>query len=1555
MITMNRIVPKMVVVSAALLITQVPVISYTTPQTFYANSNIGTISPAVSNNPVPFIGYTTTLAGNGSPGYTNGLGSQAQFNQPLGTAVDGAGNIYVADAANQVIRMVTPAGQVTTFAGNSGQGLTNGAVANANFNHPVGMCVDGTGNIYIADEDNNVVRKISGGMVTTLAGTGSPGAQDGPAAQATFYQPCGVAVDGAGNVYVADNGNNKIRVISSASGQVSTLAGSGSVGSADATGVYASFYQPFSVALDPFGNLYVADRYNHKIRKIILATGAVSTVAGTGTGGYNGDGPALTTEFNYPTTIISDGSGNIYVTDYHNNRIRMLSPSGTVKTIAGSATAGSSPGVGTAATFNYPFAVSIDASGYLYVGDLNNNMIRKVATTAYGITPYLPAGLSFNLSTGVITGTPTAVSAAQNYTVSAYNSFGMGSTQLNITVLAPAIFPSQNLDYIITYAPRIAGYTTLPAVVTASANKTNVETTIEYFDGMGRPEQVVQAMGSPAGNDVVQAFNYDPNGREVLKYLPYALSTAMTSNGSFRTDALQSGAGLSNFYNPSGSSGSQLPNGLPRITSPYAGINYELSPLNRVIEQGAPGDPWQLSTSGVTGSGHTIHTASGANAANEVLLWNVNTTGGATGNTYYPAGTLSKTTTSDENGINTIQYKDNENKIVCKMVQNSISPVTYLTTYYIYNDFNDLSYVVPPLPAGTSLPATFAETDAVFMNFMYGYHYDARNRLIQKKIPGKSGWESVVYNTLDQAVLTQDAVQSSSNQWTVTKYDFHGRVIVTGLWNAGSTIPISTLQNSINAVAPWDNRDYTNNASVNPTGYVISSYPQLSNVLSISYYDDYNFGGKPYISTVTGVNPNATGLLTATKTVVLNTINNITPDMLWAVHYYDDLGRDQESCHQHYLGGTTSLGTNNYDDIAKSYDFSNELTGTIRHHYTKANLSVAAVTVANSYYYDHRGRKTQTWEAITVGSNLSSNPILLSQSDYNEAGQVMTKHLHSATGVAPFLQNTSYAYNERGWLSKINDPSVTPTATQLFAEQLNYNVPLYGATAQFNGNIAEQDYNAGISGRQQVKYSYDPLNRLQAGNSTTGFSETAISYDNLGNILSLTRAGTGNGTLTYGYTGDRLTTLIGFKAGTYGYDNNGNVNSDGPRGVSLVYNMLNLPQTATATGINITYTYDADGNKLKKVSGTTTTDYIKGIQYNNGVIAFIMTDEGRAINTGGSSYNYEYTLTDHLGNNRVTFDMVNGKVGEDDYYPYGLNVHREQNATNNYLYNKKELQAELTEYDYGARFYDPVIARWDVIDRFAAKYQSMTPYQYASLNPIRNVDINGDTVRINYNNQDILYEKGKLYNKDGSEYKGAGTKLNKDGSVKRYKGFLGDAVGALSDLSKSKAGKEEVSALESSSNTFTIKDAQLNPVKAGANQFIASDRAAAYAGEAEDQGDSPFGTPWGGSGGTIYFNPSDATAGTVSEVGGTGFHPETNLGHELFHAWDADRGLLNDAIVNGLNTSEWRATYYENQIRDQLGLPLRNEYNLKTGTVNILDANGKPIPVEAPAPIPPIL
>jgi len=271
-------------------------------------------------------GVVTTLAGTaGSPGSTNGVGAAARFKFPAGVTVDTAGNVYVADTSNHLIRKISPVGVVTTLAGTAGtSGPTNGVGAAARFKFPAGVTVDTAGNVYVADSGNHLIRKISpAGVVTTLAGTAnSPGPNDGTGANARFNFPSGVAVDTAGNVYVAD-GNHTVRKISSV-GVVTTLAGTaGSPGPADGTGANARFSLPSGVAVDTAGNVYVADLNNHTIRKISPA-GAVSTLAGSpGNSGPN-DGTGAVARFNFPSGVAVDTAGNVYVADFNNHTIRKI-------------------------------------------------------------------------------------------------------------------------------------------------------------------------------------------------------------------------------------------------------------------------------------------------------------------------------------------------------------------------------------------------------------------------------------------------------------------------------------------------------------------------------------------------------------------------------------------------------------------------------------------------------------------------------------------------------------------------------------------------------------------------------------------------------------------------------------------------------------------------------------------------------------------------------------------------------------------------------------------------------------------------------------------------------------------------------------------------------------------------------------------------------------------------------------------------------------------------------------------------------------------------------
>jgi hypothetical protein len=349
-----------------------------------ANENIRKIALA---------GVVTTLAGTaGVTGNTDGAGGAASFSSPRGVAADNAGNVYVADFGNSAVRKITARGVVTTFAGGSAPvtGSADGTVTAASFNGPRGVAADSAGNVYVADYLNGTIRKITpAGMVTTLAGqVNVVGSTDGTGAAANFGNLFGISADRAGNVYVTDS--TTIRKVTPA-GVVTTLAGlADATGNADGTGAAARFYFPFDVSVDSTGNVYVADTFNNTIRKI-TPVGVVTTLAGTAGVKGSADKTGAAASFLNPFGIATDGTGNVYVADTGNNTIRKITSAGVVTTLAGKAgVTGSVDGTGVAASFNSPEAITVDSAGNVYVADTGNSTVRKitpggVVTTVVGV------------------------------------------------------------------------------------------------------------------------------------------------------------------------------------------------------------------------------------------------------------------------------------------------------------------------------------------------------------------------------------------------------------------------------------------------------------------------------------------------------------------------------------------------------------------------------------------------------------------------------------------------------------------------------------------------------------------------------------------------------------------------------------------------------------------------------------------------------------------------------------------------------------------------------------------------------------------------------------------------------------------------------------------------------------------------------------------------------------------------------------------------------------------------------------------------------------------
>jgi sugar lactone lactonase YvrE len=336
----------------------------------------------------PGRGVATT-AGKGTPGYSgdNGAAASATLADPSAVAYDASGNLYLADAQNNVVREILKSGQITTIAGTGveGYGGDNAAATSAYLDTPTGVAVDGSGNVYIADSHNHRIRKVSGGTITTIAGTGAAGysGDGGAATAAQLSLPTAVAVDSSSNLYIADTNNQRIRKITGTT--ITTIAGDGEelYAGDGAAATSAVLDLPTGVAVDATGNVYIADRHNQRVRMVSVG-GTISTLAGSGAASFSGDGAGATAATLFrPSSVSIDGAGNIYIADTGNQRIRQVS-GGTIATVVGNGQQGfgGDTGPATGAIMNSPRAVVADASGNLTIADKLNQRLRTASVPA---------------------------------------------------------------------------------------------------------------------------------------------------------------------------------------------------------------------------------------------------------------------------------------------------------------------------------------------------------------------------------------------------------------------------------------------------------------------------------------------------------------------------------------------------------------------------------------------------------------------------------------------------------------------------------------------------------------------------------------------------------------------------------------------------------------------------------------------------------------------------------------------------------------------------------------------------------------------------------------------------------------------------------------------------------------------------------------------------------------------------------------------------------------------------------------------------------------------
>ncbi len=817
-----------------------------------------------------------------------------------------------------------------------------------------------------------------------------------------------------------------------------------------------------------------------------------------------------------------------------------------------------------------------------------------------------------------------------------------------------------------------------------------VDIQVHYFDGLGRPSQTVSVGQSTSGSDLVVPNEYDAYGREPKQYLPYAAQ----SNGDFQSAAISTQAG---FY--SGNSAQLDPSDLGR---PYTENFFENSPLNRPRGFRAPGDHSASST--------IVYRA---NTEGEVTLYdytaNPSLTATITQNDSYEAGKLYLTQITDENGKVSREYRDFQERVVCKKILDGSES---LDTYYVYDDYGQLRAVLQPR----------YQDEAELSEYAFLYRYDDRGRVTEKHVPG-AGITQLVYDNFDRPVLSQDANQQARGVWGFTKYDSFNRGVMTG--EVTSAQNRATWQGQFNASTA-----HHETPSGSGIGYSLTStLPAVSesDVYTVTYYNygfprpaslDYDGSGSPNLGIRT--------LPTGNRTRILG------GSWLTSVFYYDAEKRVIQTVRElHDLAGAIERVTLQYQ-----YDLAPVVAEEKTEHVLGGTVANALV---KTFEYDHADRLLSVKEKASNGT-YQKEAVTLAQR-YTILGQLKSKWFHAyEEEITRFRRRTDYTHNIRGWM--------TAGQTNYLYQASLPESPFYGFELAYangsnytNGNISSMRWKGkdATSYTTGLSFSYDGANRLTGSTGLASYAETesGITYDKNGNIKTLNRAGFAVDNLTYQYigAGNQLTSIVntgangnGVKNGAsdYSYDANGNLLIDGNRGATLTYNYLNLPQTVTINSKTFTYDYDASGTKHKYYGDTVNIKYAGAFEYDGSdALKRVATAGGQAV-PGGDTLAFQYYLKDHLGNVRVVFDE-NGKiVQETDYYPFGLSIPRSgTDAVNRYQFLNREKQPETGYIDLQARFYDPGIGRFFNVDPETEGQLEFSPYHYSFNNPIRFSDPDG--------------------------------------------------------------------------------------------------------------------------------------------------------------------------------------------------------------------------------------
>ena len=851
------------------------------------------------------------------------------------------------------------------------------------------------------------------------------------------------------------------------------------------------------------------------------------------------------------------------------------------------------------------------------------------------------------------------------------------------------------------------------------ADAASFKETNTYHDLLGRPVETVMTAASPAGKDIVLLSEYDDFGRPYRKFCPVPMTTSTGAYASFSDIHPE----ILKFYNWE--------------VYAFSKTLYDDSPLDRPVEEYGPGSPWHtrgksVRTSYLVNDGSGLLSCSGYLVESDTSLTCVGT---------LPSGNLRVEKKTDEDGNVTLTFTD---RLGRKTLDRTVDGERYQDTYYVYDDLGLLRYVLTPeASAVMSSSGTFGDSSSPLSAQAYVYKYDGKGRCVSKRLPGCAPI-LYRYDKGDVPIFSQDGEMRKRGKWMFSFRDALGRDAVSGVWpSAQAPSP------AVPVVATYDGASPLGGYSVN------TPVPSDCKPLSVSYYDDHSFMDdlvpsdarrvlacdtlSNYGTPVVG-SDRCKGLLTGTAVYSLTDPTSKTVSSF----YYDYQGRLIQSHRKEALGGD--------GHIHQSLTFTGKPSRT-RETVALPDGRIDSLVTVRSY----DGQERLVSETTSLNGRSQSVSY-----GYDEIGR-MTGRIYG-TEANPSTLTETLSYNIRDQL--------TGLSSSVFSMTLRYQEPTLGSVPKYNGGISEWEWNHGAGTETNAwSLSYDGVGRLTdarrfvGGAQTNSFSERSITYDRNSNALTLTRYGENAATpeeiLAYSYDGNLLSGISNTGAsgggGQYTHDANGNMTHEGLSGLDIVYNEQNLTRRISSGGTTLAeYEYLADGTKLRALDGGGNGYQYRGSliytqtagQSDSPVITLdcALTSAGRIVREtsadGSPTYKVQHYLRDHLGSVRSVIDGDTGAVVEtNDYYPFGKRITpppvaepveaTSQSATspNRWLFSGKESQsflyANIPLLDFGARMYNPTIARWTTSDPMSEKYYGISPYVYCLGNPISIIDPNG--------------------------------------------------------------------------------------------------------------------------------------------------------------------------------------------------------------------------------------